>query len=290
MSGHIWSLSLALATMVTASSASSAQTLGPQTLSDVAYAHPSGISLCMDASLPDTEQAVPAVVIVHGGAWVAGDRRSNVEPLFQPLSDAGFAWFSISYRLATNVMQFGAAVDDIQSAVRFIRAHAAEYHIDPDRIALVGESAGGHLAAMAALRADADSAVRAVVALYTPSDLVKLAKTSSFIPPVLRDSVSGTLFENLLMTGLAQLSPLNNVRRNMPPFLFIHGTADPLVPFEQSTGMCDRMKAAGASCEVYPVKGVGHGIRWWESQPAIAAGYKRKMVEWLNGQFGISVL
>src|ERR1700730_1851440 len=111
MSGHIWALSLALATMFTASSASSAQTLGAQTLSDVEYARPPGVSLRMDASLPDTEQAVPAVVIVHGGAWVAGDRRSNVEPLFQPLVDGGFVCFSISYRLAKDLTVLGAAVE-----------------------------------------------------------------------------------------------------------------------------------------------------------------------------------
>lgn len=265
--------------MITATSAWSAQRLH-----DVEYAHPGDVSLRMDASLPEADHPVPAIVIVHGGAWVAGDRRNNVQPLFAPLANAGFAWFSISYRLATNVMQFGAGVDDVLSAVRFIKEHAAEYNIDPDRVALVGESAGGQLAAMAALRADTDSSVRAVVALYTPTDLVALAKTSTFIPPALRDSVKGTVFEGLLMAGLAQLSPLNNVRKDMPPFLFIHGTADALVPFAQSTEMCGKMKAAGARCEVYPVTGGGHGVRWWESQAAMAAGYKVKMVEWLGVQ------
>lgn len=266
--------------MLTATSAWSAQSLH-----DIEYARPGGVSLRMDASLPESDGPVPAVVIVHGGAWVAGDRKRNVEPLFEPISAAGYAWFSISYRLAKNAMQFGAGVDDVQSAVRFIRAHAAEYNIDPARIALLGESAGGQLAAMAALRGDSDSSVRAVVALYTPTDLVSLAKTSTFIPPSLRDSVRGTVFEGLLMAGLAQLSPVNNVRRDMPPFLFIHGTADAAVPFAQSTDMCDRMKAAGASCEVYPVKGGGHGMRWWESQSGISGGYKRKIVEWLGAQF-----
>jgi acetyl esterase len=272
----------ALSLMLTATGAWSAQTLY-----DIEYARPAGVSLRMDASLPKADHPTAAVVIVHGGAWVAGDRKHNVQPLFEPLSTAGYAWFSISYRFANNVMQFGAGVDDVQSAVRFIKAHAADYNIDPARVVLVGESAGGQLAAMAALRADSDASVRAVVALYTPTDLVSLAKNSALIPPSLRDSVRGTVFENLLMAGLAQLSPVNNVRRDMPPFLFIHGTADALVPFEQSTNMCDRMKSAGASCEVYPVKGGGHGIRWWESQPALASGYKRKIVDWLGAQLEI---
>ena len=233
----------------------------PAALHDVEYSHPGNVSLRLDGFLPGGERPAPAVIIVHGGAWVAGDRRWNVEPVFQPLSEAGFAWFSISYRLANNVMQFGAAVEDVREAVRFVKAHADEYNIDPERIALLGESAGGQLAAMAALRGSADSSVRAVVAMYTPTDLVTLAKTSAFIPPSIRDSVRGTPFESILMGLLAQLSPLNSVRRDMPPFLFIHGTSDTLVPFVQSTDMCDRMKEAGASCEIYAVKGGGHGMK-----------------------------
>ena len=96
----------------------------------------------------------------------------NVQPLFQPLTDAGFAWFSISYRLATDISQFGAAVSDVREAIRFVKSHAADYHIDPEKIALIGESAGGQLAEMAVLRGGPDTSVKAVVALYTPSDLV----------------------------------------------------------------------------------------------------------------------
>jgi acetyl esterase len=72
------------------------------------------------------------------------------------------------------------------------------------------------------------------------------------------------------------------VRRGMPPFLLIHGTADTLVPFEQSKTMCARIREAGASCELYPVAGAGHGIRWWESNPAMARPYKQEMVRWLK--------
>ena len=258
----------------------------PAALHDVEYSHPGSVSLRMDGFLPGAGRPSAAVIIVHGGAWVAGDRRKNVEPVFQPLSEAGFAWFSISYRLANNVMQFGAAEEDVRDAVRFVKAHANEYNIDPDRIALLGESAGGQLAAMAALRGTSDSAVRAVVAMYTPTDLVTLAKTSAFIPSSIRDSVRGTPFESILMSLLAQLSPLNNVRKDMPPFLFIHGTSDTLVPFAQSTDMCDRMKEAGANCEVFAVKGGGHGMNGWSAWPE----YKRVMVRWLQNQLADQVV
>src|SRR6188768_472863 len=79
----------------------------PRMLRDVEYAHPAGLSLRFDASLPAAEAPSPAVIIVHGGAWVRGDRRVNVEPLFRPLADAGFAWFSISYTLASDPFQIG---------------------------------------------------------------------------------------------------------------------------------------------------------------------------------------
>ena len=167
-----------------------------------------------------------------------------------------------------------------------MKSHPAEYHIDLDRIALIGESAGGQLAAMAVLHGGPDTSVKAVVALYTPSDLVSLAKTSTYIPASVRNSVRGTPWEGLMLAALAQLSPINSVRAGMPPFLFIHGTADSLVPFAQSREMCSRMRQAGASCEVYPVEGGGHGIRWWESSPKLAAAYKHKMIEWLRQELG----
>lgn len=256
-------------------------------LRDIEYSRVDGTALFLDASLPASTAPTAAVIIVHGGGWVRGDRRIDVQPLFKPLSDAGFAWFSIDYRLATDVTQFGVAIDDVENAVRFVRSHAAEYNIDPNRLALLGESAGGQLAAMAALRAQPDAAVKAVVAFYTPTDLVSLFRNSTFIPAQIRNSVRGTPFENLVLAGLAQLSPIENVRRDMPPFLFIHGTADSLVPFTQSTEMCARMKQAGASCEVVPVAGAGHGIRWWStSLHREDGGYKQKMIQWLRQELG----
>lgn len=186
------------------------------------------MSLRLDASLPSRTEPVPAVIIVHGGGWVRGDRRIDVQPLFKPLSDAEFAWFSISYRLAADVTQFGLAVDDVEQAVRFVKAHAAEYKVDPNRIALIGESAGGQLAAIAALRAGPDASVRAVVALSTPTDLVSLFQDSAFIPAQIRNGVRGTPWESLLLAGLSQLSPIENVRGDMPPSFLSTGLPIPL--------------------------------------------------------------
>jgi dipeptidyl aminopeptidase/acylaminoacyl peptidase len=140
---------------------------------------------------------------------------------------------------------------------------------------------------MAALSNEPGATVQAVVAMYTPTDLGALAKSSNYIPPSYYKAIAGTPFEALLLAGLAQLSPINHISRNMPPFLFIHGTADTLVPFEQSVSMCDRMRAAGASCEVYPVQGGGHGMLWWQSA-GLRSGYQKVMVDWLERTLGFA--
>jgi len=250
---------------------------------DIEYASVNGVSLQFDASIPDGKGPFPAAVVVHGGGWVRGDRRIDVAPLLPPLADAGIAWFSISYRLVSDPLQFGAAIDDVVAAVRFVRDHAAEYRVDPDRIALVGESAGGQLAAMAAFAVP----VKAVVALYAPTDLTGLLDSTELIPSQIRDRFKGTPLEVLLRGRLKQLSPIANVRPDMPPFLLIHGTADPLVPFDQSRAMCEKMTAVGASCELFPVRGAGHGVRWWEGNPAISEPYKEKMARWLTDRLAV---
>jgi alpha-L-fucosidase 2 len=266
---------------------------GGKAYSDVEFSRPSGHSLKLDAHVPEGDGPFPAIVIVHGGAWVTGDRRRSVEPLFEPLSDAGFVWFSISYRLANmadpksnptiaaSMALLGGAIEDVRSAVAFVRANASDYNVDPQRIAVIGESAGAQLAAMAALKPGRDSAVQAVVAFYCPSDLVTLVQTMPLIPDSVRNAVKGTPFEQILLTYLRELSPIRWVREDAPPFLLIHGTGDQVVPFQQSVDLCGAMQKAGSTCELYSVKGAGHGLRWWESDNAMTA-YKNRMIRWLT--------
>lgn len=275
MGARLWGLILAF------SCSSFAITIGGvANYKDVEYSRANGVPLTLDAAVPRAAGLLPAVIIVHGGAWVRGDRIVDVQPLFEPLTQAGFAWFSISYRLMSQISQFGAAIQDVQAAIRFVKSHATQYRIDPAKVALVGESAGGQLAAMAALSQQPDLRVRAVVALYTPTDLVSLAENSTFVPRWVHDTLQSGAFARMLAARLKQLSPIDNVRRDMPPFLFIHGTADPLVPFAQSQSMCRAMKTAGANCELYAVQGAGHGIRWWS--PELSEGYQREMIRWLR--------
>jgi acetyl esterase len=259
---------------------------GAEILKNIEFSRVEGVSLRLDASIPDGAGPFSAAIIVHGGGWVRGDRRIDVAPLFQPLADAGIAWFSIDYRLASDPLRFGVAAYDVEAAIRFVREHAGEYRVDPERIALIGESAGGHLASLAAL--NGGPSVRAVVALYAPTNLVALAKNSDLIPAAIRDQLQGTPFESLIMGRLAQLSPIEKVRSGMPPFLLIHGTADSIVPFEQSRAMCARMLSVGADCEVFPVPGAGHGIRRWEASPSMEGPYKREMIRWLREELAVN--
>jgi acetyl esterase/lipase len=257
-------------------------------LKDIEYGRAGKHSLRLDLHIPDGAGPFAAVILVHGGAWVAGDRINSVQPLFQPLSDAGFAWFSISYRLAGDVvrnpigaaLQLGTAENDVRRAVVFVKRHASEYRVNPNKVALIGESAGGQLACMAALRPDPEGAVQGVVAFYTPSDLASLVRTSNMIPDNVRDAVKGTLIDDALMAGLTEFSPINYVSATSPPFLLIHGTDDTVVPLAQSERFCDKLRAAGVGCELLRVEGGGHGIRGW--QTSRLTNYKASMVRWLQ--------
>jgi acetyl esterase/lipase len=178
------------------------------------------------------------------------------------------------------VLQLGAAEGDVRRAVAFVKEHASEYRVNSNKIVLIGESAGGQLASMAALRPDPGGAVQGVVAFYTPSDLASLARTSSIIPDAVRDRVKGTPFDDLLMAGLTEFSPINYVSATSPPFLLIHGTDDGIVPVAQSERFCDELRTAGAGCDLFKVEGGGHGIRAWQSLRL--TDYKPAMVRWLR--------
>ncbi len=275
----------------------SAALLSARALQDVEYGQASGQSLKMDASIPDGPGPYPAAIIVHGGAWVTGDKQRSVRPLFKPLTDGGIAWFSINYRLARGndpaslisldgLAAMTSASDDVRHAIDYVRAHAAEWNVDPNRIVLIGESAGAHLASMAALKPASGKPVQAVVAFYSPSDLVKLVETSPRIQDALRKLVKGSPLEAVLLGGLKQLSPRTWVTGEAPPFLMIHGTADSLVPFDQSEDMCGALTKSGVSCELISVPGAGHGMNFWEGQAPMTA-YKSAMMAWVKDHLGL---
>jgi alpha-L-fucosidase 2 len=275
-------------------------TVSARSLQNIEYTQVSGQTLRMDGYIPDTPGPHPAAIIVHGGAWVTGDKTRTVQPLFKPLTDAGIAWFSIEYRLARGndleslislegIAALRNASDDVRAAIAFVRTHASEWGIDNSHIALIGESAGAHLASMAGLKPAPEQPIQAVVAFYSPSDLAKLLQSDPRIPEAIRKAVKGTVMETMLLNGLKQVSPQTWVTKDAPPFLMIHGTADNIVPVEQSESMCKALQDAGAQCELIVVRGAGHGFNRWEGQPAMTE-YKTKMIDWLKTTLGLKEL
>jgi alpha-L-fucosidase 2 len=144
-----------------------ATTVCARELTDVEFAKPDGVSLTLDAWIPDSPKPQPAVILVHGGGWEAGDKRTYIKPQFQTLSNAGIAWFTVNYRLAPQ-WKHPAAVEDIERAVRWVQQNAEDLGVNPRRLALMGESAGGHLAALVALRQRVK--VAALVSFYGGHD------------------------------------------------------------------------------------------------------------------------
>ena len=250
---------------------------------DIVYGKADGISLRLDASIPDSPGLHPAVVMVHGGAWQAGD-KTHFRSLFDPLSRAGYAWFSINYRLAPKY-KYPACVDDVETAMKWVKAHAAEYNVDPDRIALLGESAGGHLVELVAARADKNSPIRpaAVVALYAPSDLPSLAAANTArgmnITPLLKALFGRTEIDAAALELLKSASPLTYVKAGLPPFLLLHGTADVLVPIAQSISFQAALQAVGVPCELVTVRNGPHGMMLWN---LIDPSYKDRILSFLG--------
>jgi acetyl esterase len=260
---------------------------------DVEFAHPGGKALLLDLHVPDGAGPFPAAILIHGGGFDEGSRSTNVRPLFDLLANAGFAWFSIDYRMAPE-FHFAEGSADVGTAIRWLKTHAAEYHVDPARIALIGESAGGFLVNYAGTHETAETKIAAVVDMYGPVDYGKLAELRRDHPErfnmtsINRHANNGGGIHffgaaQLDAEGLAKLhaiSPIFAVHKGMPPFLAIHGTKDDQVVYEQSTAMCDAMHKVGAVCELITVEGGGHGMSGWRAPEM--QHWKVKMIEWLR--------
>ena len=249
-------------------------------LTDIEYANAGGVRLTLDAHVPDGDGPFPAAILVHGGGWVGGDKQQYITYIFQPLSDAGFAWFSINYRLAPQ-FRFPADADDVASAIQFVKANAAKYKVDPKRIALIGESAGGHLVSYVGARNRPDSRVAAVVSMYGVHDFVAAAVQWKPLPHELLDLFGITAVTAETAPELIKASPVVYISKEMPPFLLMHGSKDEDVPYEQSVEMCDKMKKAGAHCDLITIEGAPHGMDHWESHGEWL-WYKKALVEWLK--------
>jgi acetyl esterase/lipase len=247
---------------------------------DIEYGRAGDVSLKLDASIPDGAGPFPAVIIVHGGGFIGGNKQMYVTPMFEPLTRAGFAWFSIDYRLAPQY-KFPAAVEDVDRAIEFVKSHAAHLKVDRRRIALLGESAGGYLVSYVGTQTEPQWRVAAVVSFYGPHNLMgeyEMRKRQGAAPGALTAFLGITTFDDNAFDLLKQNSPINRVRKGMPPYLLLHGAKDTVVDYQQSVDMCDRLRQAGDACELYTVEGGKHGMGNWEATPT----YKQKVVQWLQ--------
>jgi alpha-L-fucosidase 2 len=246
---------------------------------DVEYAVVEGESLKLDASVPDGAGPCPVAVLVHGGGWGGGDKALEHVPPTKPLTDANFAWFSINYRLAP-AHRWPACIDDVRTAIRWVKSHAAEFQGDPRRIALIGYSAGGHLAAFAAVTADDDTRVDAVVVLAGPTDLEADSERRGGLSPSLQALFNrAPAIDDEARAILRNASPIDRATAAAPPCLLIHGTVDESVLYGQSVNYQARMKELGVPCELITIPGGTHDVGRWD---ASGIEFKQKMVDWLE--------
>lgn len=242
---------------------------GVELLSDIEFSTPNGMPLKLDLYLPEKRtDAIPVVVFVHGGGWKNGSKAVALNRTAW-LAQHGFAVAGISYRL-TDSGQWPDQIDDCYAAVRWLRAHAADHGIDPEHIGCWGTSAGGHLVALMGTRPypgeeQVSSRVQAVCDWFGPTDLLTM-------PPNMLGN--GRTEEDIANSNGAKLlgdtvrdipdvakdaSGLHHVSKDDPPFLIIHGTADPGVPLSQSERLHTALSDAGVDSTLVKLPGAGHG-------------------------------
>jgi acetyl esterase/lipase len=220
---------------------------------NVVYKQVDSISLQLDIyKLKNLSKAAPVLIFIHGGGWSKG-KRSDYLPYLLDYAQKGYVTVTVSYRLS-GVAHFPAAVQDVQTAVQWIRGNSAAYMINPDKIALIGGSAGGHLAMMVGY-ADKNpgGGVQAVVNLYGPADLsTEYARNRgeclSFLGKSYQESPD--LYK--------AASPRTHISRDDPPTLIFHGTIDALVPVSQSDSLHQWLDRAGIPNEYHRLKGWPH--------------------------------
>ena len=238
---------------------------------NIEYGRVDGRPLLLDIYNPlkPIVSPMPAIVWIHGGGWRGGGKfPSRVDFL----AKYGFFCVSIDYRLSGEA-QFPAAVEDAKCAVRWLRAHAQEYNIDPERIGVWGGSAGGHLSLMVACAdedaglegnggwAEYSSRVAAVCSYWGPADFTNWPEiaTAAARDKAAYQFLGGTLAEIPSVWELA--SPASHVSAGDPPLLMVHGNLDPVVPIAQSEIMLEAYRQAGLEVTLIEVSGAGHGLK-----------------------------
>jgi acetyl esterase/lipase len=214
----------------------------------------------------------PALVLVHGGGWCSCDKTSGMEiDLIRRFAHDGYVALSVNYRLSQDA-RFPAQIQDVKCAVRWLRAHARQYGVDPNAIGAIGSSAGGHLVELLGLvppeaglegdgpYRDRSSAVQAVVSFCGPSDLTAFTKAvQAGGASAVRQLLAGPPATYIDRARVA--SPVTYVSRHAPPMLLVHGNGDETVPVAQSKLLAAKLRRAGAKdVSLVIVKGAPHGV------------------------------
>lgn len=267
----------------------SAETRTP-TQDGLVYGIADGHQLTMDYYAPKGAGPHPIAIIIHGGGYHGGDSKSGSEAYVADfLAPAGYAVFSVNYRLAPQY-PYPYMVEDVERVVRYIRHNAAKWEGDPNKIALVGGSAGGFLSNMVGLLnaagdpkaedpVDRESArAQAVVSLYAQSSF-------EFVP--LNGDVHRLLDPLIAQKGekeaIREASPITYVNKQDPPFLEILGDQDEYIPFSEATNLQTALHKVGVRCDIIRIPGGKHGTGGWNKLPGVP-NWERAMTEWLNAR------
>ncbi|MDB6117027.1 MAG: putative lipase/esterase [Verrucomicrobiaceae bacterium] len=244
----------------------------------IAYAGNDNPRQQLDLFLPrkrNSDKPLPVVVFIHGGGWKAGNKSDGSRSLEPFVASGDYAGVPVGYRL-TNEAQWPAQIHDCKAAIRWVKAHAKEYHLDADHIGVWGTSAGGHLVSILGTSGDVpelegrlgsnlkqSSRVACVVNYFGPENFITMATQKSTVDRTTRDYP-----EALLIGGRVQdqpdaarrASPVTYISKDDPPFLTAHGTEDPLVPFAQATELHEALKKVGVFSTLLTMQNGGHGF------------------------------
>jgi len=249
-------------------------------LDGVVFAKTPQRELTLDLYLPEGVENPPLLIYIHGGGWRAGNLKEV--PLLH-LMNEGLAVASVSYRFSQEA-RFPAQLDDVKAAIRWLRENAENHGYDGSRIALSGASAGAYLAMLAGCTADDETGpVRAVVSYYGPTDFLLRARTQPHRANP-RDSVTHQLLGSAPLDDIPlamRASPAHQVRRDAPPFLLFHGTADTTVLPDQAERMAAAIETAGRPVILRIKEGAGHHVADFtdEENQAVLRAFLREHLE-----------
>lgn len=243
---------------------------------DLTYARPDGVDLKLDLARPAMSNApLPLVICIHGGAWRSGSKAAYA-PLLRMLAARGYATAAINYRLAPE-HRFPAPLEDIAAALSYLASRAGELGIETGKVALLGDSAGGHLALLAGFRAREARLpveIRAVVNVFGVSDLTswKLATEGAKIEGLTGNEILEVAFGTSDRTSgvLKDASPVRWIRPDCPGVLTLHGDADPVVALSQARDLHRKLEDAGAPGRLEIIAGAGHNFTGADLQRAFA--------------------